>query len=181
MDSGETGPRRAAEQAADSRAAPLAEEARAGRPRPEAQRRLVHLLLAKAALDLLFVCALATGFYYVAFRPTLRGSLDHADAHSVRGWVVDKRDLGRRVEVQLYIDGRHAASAAADAPRPDVSAKGFAADERHGFVFILGELPPGEHEARVYAAHESAGGRRRTLQQIGRTMRFVVREAAARP
>jgi len=143
---------------------------------PTARGRLVNVLLAKAAVDLLFVCALAVGFYYAAFRPTFQGSLDHADAESVRGWVVDKTDPGRRVEVHLYLDGRLAAAAAADAPRPDVLARGLAADERHGFVFLLDPPPPpGEHEARVYAVHASNEGRRRTLQQIGNTMKFVAR------
>ncbi|MDQ3805142.1 MAG: hypothetical protein M3416_15105 [Acidobacteriota bacterium] len=141
-----------------------------------ARGRLVNLLLAKAAADLLFVCALAAGFHYAAFRPSFRGSLDHADARSVRGWVLDKAEPGRRVEVQLYLDGRLAASGEASEPRPDVAAEGYAPDERHGFVFLLGPQPPGEHEARVYAVHASAGGRRRTLQQIGHAMKFVVRE-----
>jgi hypothetical protein len=143
---------------------------------PRARRRLVNLLLAKAAVDLLFVCALAAGSHYAAFRPSFRGSLDHADAASVRGWVLDRAEPGRRVEVQLYIDGRPAASAEASEPRPDVAARGYARDERHGFVFLLDRLPPGEHEARVYAVHASDGGRRRTLQQIGGATRFVVRE-----
>ena len=141
-------------------------------PDPLTRRRLVNLLLAKAACDLLFVSALAAGFYYAAFRPTFQGSLDHADAQSVRGWVVDKRDPGRRVEVHLYLDGRAVAAGRADAPRPDVAAKGYAADADHGFVFQLDALPAGEHEARVYAAHESAEGRRRTLQQIGDAIKF---------
>lgn len=140
------------------------------------RRRLVNLLLAKAAVDLLFVCALAAGFYYAAFRPSFRGSLDHADARSVRGWVLDKSEPGRRVEVQLYLDGRPAAAAEASAPRPDVAAKGYAPDDRHGFVFLLGPQPPGVHEARVYAVHASAGGRRRTLQQVGDPIKFIVGE-----
>jgi hypothetical protein len=141
-------------------------------PRPDARRRLSNLLLAKATFDLLFVCALAASFYYAAFRPSFRGALDHADATSVRGWVVDKRDPARRVEVHLYVDGRFALAGRADAPRPDVQARGYAADTHHGFVLRLAPLPPGEHEARVYAAHESAAGRRRTLQQIGDALRF---------
>lgn len=148
----------------------------AGLLSPRARRRLVNLLLAKAAVDLLFVCALAAGSHYAAFRPSFRGSLDRADAEGVRGWVLDRAEPGRRVEVQLYLDGRLAASAEASEPRPDVAARGYARDDRHGFVFRLGALPPGEHEARVYAVHASAGGRRRTLQQIGHAARFVVRE-----
>lgn len=146
-------------------------------PPPGARRRLVNLLLGKAALDLLFVCALAAGFHYAAFRPSFRGALDQADARGVRGWVVDKAEPGGRVEVQLYLNGRFAAAAEATEPRPDVAAAGLAPDERHGFVFRL-DPPPGEYEARVYAVRESSAGRRRTLQQIGHAARFT---AEARP
>ena len=135
---------------------------------PDARRRLVNLLLGKAALDLLFVCALAAGFHYAAFRPSFRGALDHADARSVRGWVVDRSEPGRRVEVQLYLDGRFVASAVADRPR-----EGSAQEGGHGFVFRLDPPPPGEHEARVYALHAPAEGRRHTLQQLGSPVRFV--------
>jgi len=137
--------------------------------------RLTRLLLAKLTLDLLFVAALAVYTQAVAFRPFYSGSLDYADSKSVRGWVVDRSEPGAAVEVQLYLDGNFAASALADEPRPDVSAKGYAEDERHGFVFNLTNVREGEHEARVYAVHASRGGARRTLQQIGGALRFTVK------
>ena len=135
--------------------------------------RLTRLLLAKLTLDLAFVAALAVYTHAVAFRPFYSGSLDYADSRSVRGWVVDRAEPGAAVEVQLYIDGSFAAAALADEPRPDVSEKGFAQDERHGFVFNLGPTRAGEHEARVYAVHASRGDTRRTLQQIGGALRFT--------
>jgi hypothetical protein len=138
--------------------------------------RLTRLLLAKLTLDLFFVAALAVYTHAVAFRPFYSGSLDYADSQSVRGWVVDRAEPSAAVEVQLYLDGRFAASAFADEPRPDVAERGFARDERHGFVFNLGPTRPGEHEARVYAVHASRGGARRTLQQIGRALRFTSRQ-----
>lgn len=142
--------------------------------------RLLKLLLAKLTLDLLFVAALAVYTHAVAFHPFYSGSLDYADSRSVRGWVVDRAEPALAVEVQLYVDGRFAAAALADAPRPDVFEKGFAEDERHGFVFNLGPVQAGEHEARVYAVHASRGETRRTLQQIGGVLRFTV-NAEARP
>jgi hypothetical protein len=143
---------------------------------PAARRRLATLLFAKLTLDLLFVAALAVYAHAVAFHPFFRGSLDRADGASVRGWVVDRAQPERIVEVQLYVDGRFAAAGFADQPRPDVSAKGYASDERHGYVFTLDPpLPSGEHEARVYAVHASRGGARRTLQQIGSAFRFTVK------
>jgi hypothetical protein len=144
------------------------EESRARRLRA----RLTKLLLAKLTLDLAFVAALAVYTHAVAFRPFYSGSLDYADGRSVRGWVVDRFEPERAVEVQLYIDGRLAASGSADKPRPDVYEKGFAQDERHGFVFDFDQMQPGEHEARVYAVREGRGGARRTLQPIGDPQRF---------
>jgi hypothetical protein len=140
--------------------------------------RLTKLLLAKLTLDLLFVAALAVYTHAVAFPPFYSGSLDHADGLSVRGWVVDRAAPDKPVEVQLYVDGRFFAAGVADQPRPDVAEKGFAPDERHGFVFTFERDLYGEHEARVYAVHSSAGGRRRTLQQIGRPLAFAWKGAA---
>jgi hypothetical protein len=131
------------------------------------------LLLAKLTLDLLFVASLAVYSHAVAFKPFYSGSLDYADGRSVRGWVVDRAEPGRAVEVQLYIDGRFFAAGVADQPRPDVSEKGYASDERHGFVFDFERDLYGEHEARVYALHTSRGETRRTLQQIGGPIRFA--------
>jgi hypothetical protein len=138
-----------------------------------ASRRLTTLLFAKLALDLLFVAALAVYTHSDAFHPLFSGALDNADGSSVRGWVVDRARPDAPVEVQLYVDGKFVSDAPADQPRPDVSAKGFAPDERHGFVFTLDPPLRGEHEARVYAVHASRGGARRTLQQIGSPFRFT--------
>jgi hypothetical protein len=149
-------------------------ESRAVESRARVRRsRLTKLLLAKLTLDLLFVASLAVYSHAVAFNPFYSGSLDYADGRSVRGWVVDRAEPGRAVEVQLYIDGRFFAAGVADQPRPDVSEKGYAADERHGFVFNFERDLYGEHEARVYALHTSRGETRRTLQQIGSPIRFA--------
>ena len=162
---------------ADGESVDAAEESSAHVDARAAARRarLTRLLLAKLTLDLLFVAALAVYTQAVAFRPFYSGSLDYADSKSVRGWVVDRSEPAAAVEVQLYVDGRFAAAALADEPRPDVSQKGYAEDERHGFVFNLGHTEAGEHEARVYAVHASRNGARRTLQQIGGALRFTSR------
>jgi hypothetical protein len=141
---------------------------------PSARRRLAHLLIAKSVAEALFVGALAAGFFYFAFNPYFRGTLDQADAKTISGWVVDDSRPSARVEVQLYVDGRFAASGVADRARPDVLAAGRAQDERHGFVFDSATTASGEHEARVYAVHESGGGARRTLQLVGQPLRFSV-------
>jgi hypothetical protein len=140
---------------------------------PPARTRLTHLLIAKATVEALFVGTLAVGFYYSSFNPHFRGSVDEASARRVAGWVVDESRPAAHVEVQLYVDGRFIASRLADDARPDVAAAGRATDERHGFAFPLQAQQAGEHEARVYAVHASAGGMRRTLQLVGDPMRFT--------
>lgn len=144
-------------------------------PRPATRRRLANLILGKTFLELLLLAALAVSFHYDAFPPTFQGSLDLAEARGVRGWVVDSSRPGEPVEVQLYLDGKFSAGGFADQPRPDVQARGFAPDERHGFVFNLDPPRVGEHEARVYAVHASGGGEHRTLQLIGEPLRFAVK------
>lgn len=141
--------------------------------RPGARRRLADLIIAKAFLELLLLAALAVGFHYVAFPPSFQGSLDLADARSVRGWVVNRARPGEAVEVQLYIDNQLVAGGFAGELRPDVYARGYAPDARHGFVFQLDPPREGAYEARVYAVHASGGGARRTLQLVGGPLRFA--------
>ncbi|HEV2762171.1 MAG TPA: hypothetical protein VGV38_04175, partial [Pyrinomonadaceae bacterium] len=145
-------------------------------PGPAARERLTNFLLGKFVLETLFVVALAAGFHYAVINPQLRGAVDRADARTVEGWALDDRSPDARVEVQLYVDGRHAASAVADRPRPDVRDAGRARDEWHGFRFETPALAPGRHEARVYAVHASGDGRRRALRQIGPPVSFNVGE-----
>src|SRR5205085_8729612 len=139
-----------------------------------ARARLTQLLVGKSILEALFVSALAVAFIHQAFNPFFRGSVDSAEHGVVVGWVVDVSQPAARVEVQLYIDGHFAGRGRADQRRPDVLAAGRAADEFHGFNLKLPPLPPGAHEARVYALHTSGGGRRVTLQQMDKVARFNV-------
>jgi hypothetical protein len=142
---------------------------------PRARTRLLRALLVKGVLDVLFVAAVAVAAHYVAFRPSYRGGFDHADARYVAGWVVDRRDAGRPVEVQLYVDGEFVAGIRAVEPRPDVAAAGRAPHERVGFAFRFDSPLQAGGEARVYAVTTSAGGARRTLQQIGNPLRLRAR------
>jgi hypothetical protein len=141
---------------------------------PEARKRLTNYLIIKSIIEILFVGALAIGFYLTAFAPFFRGALDTADARNIAGWVVNQAEPHGQVEVQLYIDGQFAGDGRADVARPDVKAAGRAEDERHGFVFETPRLANGEHEARVYAVHESGQGQRRTLQLIGKPLHFSI-------
>jgi hypothetical protein len=141
--------------------------------------RLTNFLIAKSILEALFVGALAVGFYLITFNPFFRGALDEATPQHVYGWAVDEAAPARRVEVQLYIDGRFTAATTADLPRPDVLAAGRAEDELHGFSFITPTLQPGEHEARAYAVYAGKDESRRTLHQIGMARKFVVESSVA--
>jgi hypothetical protein len=140
----------------------------------KARKRLTNYLIIKSLTEILFVGVLAIGFYLTAFAPYFRGTLDTADARNIAGWVVNRVEPQARVEVQLYLDGRFAGDRLADVVRPDVKAAGRAEDEGHGFVFDTPPLSAGEHEARVYAVHESGQGQRRTLQLIGKPLAFSV-------
>lgn len=137
-------------------------------------RRFGRLQLAYAAL----ACAtLAVGAHavwreYAHFPPRFRGFGEVTRRGEVAGWAVDSARPGRRLEVQLYVDGRFAAYGVASLPRPDVVAAGRSADENCGYRFALPPLAAGEHEARVYAMHAAGQGDLRTLRQLGNTLRF---------
>lgn len=142
--------------------------------------RLAELLIAKSVVEALFVAVVAVSFYYLSFSPHFRGWSDVADAKSVAGWAVNESVPGSPVEVQVYIDGHFAGDGLANRPRPDVLRAGRSSTELCGFQFDTPPLAAGEHEARVYAVHSSAGGARRTLQQIGLPLRFRVKPEEAR-
>lgn len=120
-----------------------------------ARPRLVKLLVAKAALDLLFVTALALGSGYVPLRARFRGAFEHADPRTIRGWVADTAEPGRPVEVQLFLGDHFAASTVA----------GDSEDGRRVFVFHL-QTPAADEEARVYAVEPGDDGTRRALRLL---------------
>lgn len=136
--------------------------------------KLGHLLIAKSMAEALLVTAVAVAFYLTTTNPYQRGALDYADGRTVSGWAVDERHPWARVEVQLYIDDHFITDQTAAEFRPDVHAAKRADDDWHGFVFKSLSLPPGEHEARVYAVHANNDRARRTLQLIGKPLRFQV-------
>ena len=124
--------------------------------------------------EALLVTAVAVAFYFATTNRHLRGVLDQADSQVVTGWVVDEAEPSIRVEVQLFIDDKFVADTVAAEFRPDVREARRAADDWHGFVFRTAPLPPGEHEARVYALYSGGAGTRRTLQLIGKPFRFRI-------
>ena len=138
---------------------------------------LVNLLIAKSILETILVGTIALVVYLDAFPPTFHGWGEAvAESQSIAGWVVSDADPWRRVEVQLFIDGKLAGTQVAHLSRPDVLAAGWSRDEWHGYSFPVTGLSPGVHEARVYALHPSANGGRYTLQMLGDPIRFDVKE-----
>ena len=134
---------------------------------------LVNVLIAKSILETVLVGTIAVVVWMKVFPPTFHGWGEAVvEARSISGWVVDDRDQWRRVEVQLFIDGRFVGTQVAGLSRPDVVKAGWAKDEWHGYSFVVSDLGAGMHEARVYALHES--GNRYTLQMLGDAIRFQV-------
>jgi len=138
--------------------------------------QLVNLLIAKSLLETILVGTIAVAVYVKAFPPTFKGWGEAvAESRSISGWAVSDADPWRRVEVQLFIDGKLAGTQVAYLSRLDVAAAGWATDEWHGYSFQVSALNPGAHEARVYALHSSRNGARYTLQLLGDPIQFEVR------
>lgn len=146
---------------------------------PAARQRLTYLLIAKSIAEAAFVAVLALVFYFTAFPPYYRGWGEATADARIAGWAVNEAAPWERVEVYLFIDGSFVARGVANLSRPDVSAAGYAKDEWHGYVFNLPQLEMGEHEASVYAIHESAEGARRTLQLLGKPIPFRLEKDAS--
>ena len=139
--------------------------------------RLVNLLIAKSILETILVGTIALGVYLKAFPPTFKGWGEAVvGSQTIAGWVVSDADPWRRVEVQLFIDGKLVGTQVAHLSRPDVVAAGWAKDEWHGYSFPVTGLSAGTHEARVYALHPSEDGGRYTLQMLGDPIKFSVKE-----
>lgn len=138
-------------------------------------KKLVNLLIIKSILDTVLVGTIAVAVYLKAFPPTFHGWGEAiVESQSISGWVVDHANPGRRVEVQLFIDGKFAGTQVAQLSRPDVVTAGWSKDEWHGYQFMVSGLSAGAHEARVYALHSSRAGARYTLQMLGDPIRFEV-------
>lgn len=134
---------------------------------------LVNVLIAKSILETVLVGTIAVVVYVKVFPPTFHGWGEAVvEARSISGWVVDDADPWRRVEVQLFIDGKFVGTQVAQLSRPDVVAAGWGKDEWHGYSFVVSGVGEGMHEARVYALHQS--GDRYTLQLLGDPIRFEV-------
>ena len=136
-------------------------------------KRLTNVLIAKSIIETILVGTIAVVVYVKLFPPTFHGWGEVvAESKSISGWVADDADPYRRVEVQVFVDGKFAGTQVAQLSRPDVVAAGWAKDEWHGYSFVVSGLSEGMHEAKVYALHQN--GERYTLQMLGDPIRFEV-------
>ena len=133
---------------------------------------LVHVLIAKSIIEILFVSILVVVYFLDVF-PHFHG-LGEVTPPTISGWAVNSRNSNERVEVELFIDDRFVARAIASESQPEIVAGGWSTDEWHGFTIPVSAMESGYHEARVYAIHTSGHGARKTLQLLGHPFRFLV-------
>jgi hypothetical protein len=133
---------------------------------------LVQILIAKSVIETLFVSVLVVVYFLDVF-PHIHG-WGEVTPVGISGWAVNSRNPSERVEVQLFVDEKFMGRTVANQSRPQVITGGWATDEWHGFTMPVSALSFGDHEARVYALHESGGGTRKTLQLVGHALRFQV-------
>lgn len=131
---------------------------------------LVHVLIAKSIIETLFVSILVVVYILDVF-PHFHG-WGEVTPQAISGWAVNSRNPSERVEVQLFVDDKFVTRTVANQSRPQVVAGGWATDEWHGFTMSVSAMSLGDHEARVYALHESGRGTRKTLQLVGHAFRF---------
>ena len=83
--------------------------------------KLVNVLIAKSILETILVGTIAVVVYMKAFPPTFHGWGEAVtESQTIAGWVVNDADPWRRVEVQLFIDGKFVGTQVAHLSRPDV-------------------------------------------------------------
>ena len=128
--------------------------------------KLLRAVIAKSFLEVVLVCVVATLAAFSTFSPQLRGAIDVADQTRIAGWVHDPQSPANALEVQLFIDGKFAATKRADETRNDLVEAGVTSQANHGFNFVLEtlHLPEGEYSVQVYAVR--AAGANKTLLPI---------------
>jgi hypothetical protein len=133
--------------------------------------RLVHLLIGKSIVETFVVGALAVFTFITVLPPYFHGWGEVTES-GISGWAVNNAAPWERVEVQLFVDGKFVADGVADKYRPDVFSAGWAKDGWHGYTFLITSVSVGNHEARIYAVHDSGKGARKSLQLLGNPIWF---------
>lgn len=141
-----------------------------------------HLTLGILLGVTLLIGAAIVYLNYVFFPPHFTGWGEVTQARTISGWVINRGERHKPVEVQLYIDNGFVAHVVAELPRPDVVKAGWTQDPRSGYSFPLPALTTGNHEAHVYTVHKVGDRSYITLQVTGNPLRFYVdANGAVRP
>jgi hypothetical protein len=120
---------------------------------------LLKAIVAKALIEIILVCAVATFTAFSSFSPRLRGDIDVASQRRVAGWVLAPEAPDVVIEVQLFVDDKLLASQLANEQRSNLVRYGLSPNPYHGFYFDLNQfnLAPGRHTVQVYALREAQG------------------------
>jgi hypothetical protein len=129
------------------------------RPDSSVPSRLLKAILAKCAIEIILVCAVASFAAFSTFSPRLRGDIDVANQRRVYGWVLAPEAPDVVIEVQLFVGEKLVASQLADEQRNDLLRHGLASNPYHGFYFDLNRLnlAPGRHTVQAYAVRQAPG------------------------
>lgn len=121
--------------------------------------KLLHAILAKTGLELTLIIVAISLAAYAHFNPPIRGAIDIAGSTRIAGWAYDPREPETELEVQLFLDGKFAATGRADASRPDLISAGAAKNANHGFAFDVTSLhlTPGKYQIDIYALRSGSG------------------------
>ncbi|MBI1764803.1 MAG: hypothetical protein HYR56_25615 [Acidobacteria bacterium] len=121
--------------------------------------KLLRAVIAKAFLEILFICVIATLAAFKNYSPLLRGAIDAADQTRISGWAHDPLTPDQSLDVQLFIDDQFIATQRAHQRRDDLVRAGATTLPNHGFRFELTsvKLAEGRHAAQVYAVRMAAG------------------------
>lgn len=134
----------------------------------------LHLVLGILIATTLAILGISLYWNLAFFPPGFTGWGELTRDQTIAGWVINRRDQNKRVEVQLFIDDQFVSHGVANRPRPDVVQAGWTSDPRCGYVFPIPTLSVGQHEARIYVLSRVRNGDYVTLQMTGNPLRFSV-------
>ena len=139
--------------------------------------KLLRAVLAKAGIEIAFVCVVATIAAFHNASPLLRGAIDAADQTHVAGWAYDPLTPKAALEVQLFIDDRFVRTVRAEQARPDLVKADVTTTAAHGFHFEFTGAPlaPGNHAAQVYALRNAAGKNKALIPLSKEPVPFLVK------
>lgn len=85
----------------------------------------------------------------------LKGNLERAEPHAVRGWVFDPAEPEARIRLELRLGGSLLGHVLADRPRADLARLGCYGDGAHGFDIAL---PPGAEPGQLLELRRAGDG-----------------------